>query len=86
VIARLQLLDAPVDAPRPVPHRVRKQRAQLGRAVVGRPAAQVGRLVPPGLAPLGDLQRRLPPREARDVVESADGPVALVEVLELGGG
>jgi hypothetical protein len=54
--------------------------------VVGGPAAQVGRLVPPGLAPLGDLQRRLPPREARDVVESADGPVALVEVLELGGG
>lgn len=79
----LELLDAPVDAPRPVPHHVRKQGPQLGRAVVRRPAPELGSLVPPGLAPVGDLPRRLPPRQARDVAQPADQPVPLLEVLDL---
>jgi hypothetical protein len=81
----LKLLNPPIDPPGPIPDRIREQRAQLGRAVVRRPAPQLGGLVPPGLAPVGDLPRRLPPREARDVAQPADQPMPLVDVAVLRG-
>lgn len=81
----LKLLNPPVDTARPVPDRfsVLEQRAKLRWAVVRRATPQLGGLVPPGLTPLCNLARGLPAGKPGNVAEAADGPMSLMDILEL---
>lgn len=79
----LELLDALVNAPGPVPHGPVGGRGQVPRPLVGRAAPERRRLDPGRFATARDLVRRSPARVPDHVEEPADGPDSLGVILIL---